>query len=60
MRSVFGRERGFFDRFMLWMRERMEKGMVTGVFPVTFPVFAGPCFDRGFCLTIPWVLLPSW
>ncbi|MCX6696109.1 MAG: hypothetical protein NTV84_00810 [Methanoregula sp.] len=37
---------------MLWMRERMEKGMVTGVFPVTFPVFAGPCFDRGFYVVI--------
>jgi len=49
MGSVFGGEGWFFKCFMRRMGERVFSGMMTGVFEMTGPVFAGSCFLRGFC-----------
>lgn len=49
MGRVLWRESGLFYGFMRGMREGMIHGMMPGIFQVTIPVFAGPCFERGFC-----------
>jgi hypothetical protein len=45
---------------MFGMREGMDERVVPGIFQVALPVLAGSPFDRGFYLTIPRLLLPSW
>jgi len=52
MGGMLWRECCLFDGFMLWMREGMVKRMVLIIFQVALPVFAGPSFDRGFCLAV--------
>ena len=60
MGSVFWREYCFFDRFLFWMRKGMDTGMVLVIIQVSFPVFAGPSFDREFFPTILRLMRISW
>jgi hypothetical protein len=40
---------GFFNGFMRGMRQGMSIRMMPGIFQVTFPVLAGPGFERRIC-----------
>jgi hypothetical protein len=42
-------ENRFFYAFMRGMRKRMIRGMMPGVFKVTFPVLAGSGFEARCC-----------
>jgi len=48
MGRVLWRESGLFYGFMRGMREGMIHRMMPGIFQLTIPVFAGPCFEWGF------------
>jgi len=48
MGCVLWQESGLFYGFMRGMREGMIHGMMTGIFQLTIPVFAGPCFEGKF------------
>ena len=49
MGRVLWRENRLFYGFMRGMRKGMIFGMMPGIFQITLPVFAGSCFERGFC-----------
>jgi len=60
MGRVLWRENGLFYGFMRGMREGMISGMMPGIFQVTIPVFAGPCFERDFCNSFFGLRCMSW
>ena len=60
MGSMFWWECCLFDRFLFWMREGMDTGMVLVIIQVSLPVFAGPPFDRGFFPTVLRLMRISW
>jgi hypothetical protein len=52
VRSMSWREGRFRDCLMLLVRQRIFQGVMTGVFQMTFTIFAGPGFYCGFFLPI--------